>query len=234
MKCPNCGCEAPHGTLDCPKCQVVFSKLEERAVRKALEAHTSSAKEPVREASSPMTRLFVMFLITAGIWFFLESDQKHRAAVAGSAAQAQAADQAPAEQWRFEGKVLDLLRDKPVAGAQLIFSSPGTSAIFSAATDPSGHYELALEPLKKGGYEVEINHQDYGGRWWDDEYTSLTKTQRYQLAGQADSRTPGQRARHVGKTDVPATYDFAVFPSDLTEAEKKEQSEALSGGQARD
>lgn len=53
MKCPNCGLVAPDGTEVCAQCQIVFSKLEESLVKKALQAHSARIKEPVKEIVPP-------------------------------------------------------------------------------------------------------------------------------------------------------------------------------------
>lgn len=239
MKCPNCGFEGPDGAAECLKCQIVFKKIEEIAVNKALQDHAARTKVPVKDTSSPLPRLFLMFLITAAIYFFLERSQKPPVPAASPGVQAgpaaaEAAAQAPLEnQWKFEGRVLDLLRDQPVAGAKLVFSDPNTGGSFTAETGNNGYYALDLKPLEKGGYEVRISHPDLGGQWYDAEYAAaLTKTQRYQLSGQIQFRAPEEWTRHVGKAGFPKKYNFAVFPVNLTEEEKREQYEALSGGPA--
>lgn len=239
MKCPNCGFEAPDGAAECLKCQIVFKKFEEAAVNKALQDHVARTKEPVKDTSSPLPRLFLMFLITAAIYFFLEHTQKPPAPAAGPGVQAgsaaaQAAAPAPLEnQWKFEGRVLDLLRDQPVSGAKLVFSDPRTGGRFTAETGNNGYYTLDLPPLEKGGYEAQISHPDLGGQWYDAEYAAaLTKTQRYQLSGQVQFRSAEQWARHRGKAGFPTKYNFSVFPVNLTVEEKREQSGALSGGPA--
>ena len=240
MKCPNCGFEGPDGEAECRKCQIVFKKFEEAAVNKALLDHVARTKEPVKDTSSPLPRLFLMFLITAAIYFFLEHTQKPPVPAAGPAVQTGAAaaqPDAPApleNQWKFEGRVLDLLREQPVAGAKLVFSDPLTGGRFTVETGNNGYYSLDLKPLEKGGYEAQISHPDLGGQWYDAEHAAaLTRTQRYQLSGQVQFRAPEEWARHVGKAGFPKKYNFAVFPVNLTEEEKREQSAALAGGPAQ-
>ncbi|MDO8803137.1 MAG: hypothetical protein Q7R35_01785 [Elusimicrobiota bacterium] len=234
MKCPNCGFEAPDDAAECRKCQVIFKKHGESAVNKALKQHVARAKGPVKDTSSPLPRLFIMFLITAAIYFYLEHTQKPPVPAANPAVQTEPAPAPLENQWKFEGRVLDLLRDKPISGAKLIFSDPNTGGRFPAETDFDGYYSLDLKPLERGGYEAQISHPDLSGQWYDAEYAAaLTKTQRYQLSGQVQFRAPEEWARHMGKAGFPTKYNFAIFPANLTEDEKKEQHDALSGKGAR-
>ena len=245
MKCPNCGAERLPGAEACPNCHVIFSKLEERAMRKALDAHTTLRREPVKDNSSPLPRLFTMFLATAAIYFFLEYERRKTDAAENlAAAQTQTAAQPPGQQaqlpaapptiknpWKFEGRVFDLLRDKPIAGVKLVFSAPRREERFSAETGLNGYYSLELKPLQDVGYEVELTHPDYGNKWWDAKSLKLSRKQRCALSGEFQARTVWEWARHVGKTDSAVTYDFAIFPATLTEDEKRELREALPAGQ---
>ncbi|PIU17737.1 MAG: hypothetical protein COT18_12520 [Elusimicrobia bacterium CG08_land_8_20_14_0_20_59_10] len=76
MKCPNCGLVAPDGTEVCEKCQIVFSKLEESLVKKALQAHATRIKEPPKDLVPPLYRVAFLFFITAALWFFMQAEAK--------------------------------------------------------------------------------------------------------------------------------------------------------------
>lgn len=241
MKCPKCGTEAPEGTEACPKCNVIFSKLEERAIRNALASRAAEKESQEKHPSSPMPRLFAMFLVTAALYFFLEHDRRSKLAAANLRAQEAAAAAQPAvtetrpaaapaaieDPWKFEGRVLDLLRDKPVSGVKLVFSAQDKEDRFSAVTDAAGYYALELKPLEDAGYEVELSHPDYGGKWWDVTPAKLSRKQRYKLSAQPQERTIKEWARHVGRKKAAVKYDFTIFPNALTEEEKKQRQEAL-------
>ncbi|MBI4351363.1 MAG: hypothetical protein HY550_07990 [Elusimicrobia bacterium] len=220
MKCPNCGEETPQAAENCPKCHVIFSKLHERSMRKALEAHAELRKEPAGDASSPMFRLFVMFLVTAAIYFYLQHSHKPPAAAAqrpGQEARPAAAIKNP---WKLEGHVADMLRGKPVSGVKVVFSAPGPEERFSAETDFRGYYSLDLKPLAEGGYAVELDHPDYGDRWWDAKYLKLNKKRRYELSNQ--QQPPDESGRRAGKAGTTLKYDFLIFPKELAKEEKRE------------
>lgn len=97
MKCPNCGLVAPDGTEVCQKCQIVFSKLEESLVKKALQVHATRIKEPPKDIIPPLYRVALLFLITAALWFFVQAEGKRSKSAAMQLA-AQAEPAAPAAQ----------------------------------------------------------------------------------------------------------------------------------------
>lgn len=99
MQCPKCGVVLPDGTAECPKCLVVFKKLEESLVKKALLAHEARTKEPVKDKIPAFYRLAFLFFVTAALWFFLQAEGKRRAAGedAEAAAQQTASAQPPAD-----------------------------------------------------------------------------------------------------------------------------------------
>lgn len=98
MKCPKCGVVLPDGTEECPKCLVVFRKLEESLVRKALQAHDARTKEPPREKIPAFYRLAFLFFVTAALWFFVQAEGKRRAAAESADAQpAQTSEPAPGQ-----------------------------------------------------------------------------------------------------------------------------------------
>lgn len=240
MKCPNCGFEAPEGTDECPKCQLVFRKWQQSAINKAVEAQAESRDEH-KDDSSLTLRLFGMFLICAGLYWLVRPGEKPAASAEPAtppvAAEAQPgaptpealllAAAGPAEsRWKFEGKVLDLLRGKPVFGVKLFFVEPATGRNFSAETDYDGHYVVELRPLENGGYEAQLSHPDFGGRWWDADSVKLAKKKRYQLTGKA----PAKPDSFTGKPGAAVALDFAIFPGNLTAEEQKELCAAAPGG----
>lgn len=96
MQCPKCGLVLPDGTEECPKCLVVFKKLEESLVKKALLAHEARTKEPVKDTIPPFYRLAFLFFITAALWFFVQAEGKRRAAAENEEAKAAQAVAPPA------------------------------------------------------------------------------------------------------------------------------------------
>ncbi len=245
MKCPNCGYEAAEGTDECPKCQLVFRKWQDRAERQAVEEHVSSTEEPGKKDDSSLTlRLFVMFLVCAGLyWLVRPSDKQADSSPAPetTAAPAQPAGDAPGQdaqqlavagpaeaRWGFEGKVVDLLDGKPVLGAKIYFSDPSTGRNFSTETDYDGHYSLEVKPLEAGGYLAQIMHPEFEGRWWEGKNAKLGKKQRYQLAG----RSAGDAIAYSGKSGAGTVVDFAVVPKTLTPEEKKDLCSAAPNSPA--
>lgn len=232
MICPNCGLESPEGTDECPKCQLVFRKWEERRVRAAVEEHAGLVKEEQKETSSLTVRLFVMFLVCAGLYWLVRPSDKQAAQAAAPDTQAAASAEQPGVQdpqqlavagpeesrWSFSGKVLDLVHGGPILGAKLYFSDPATGRNFSAEADFDGKYSLDAKPLEAGGYKVQIVHPDFDGRYWDGKSVKLPLKQRYQLAAQP----AGDPALYSGKPGADTVIDFALFPNSLTAAEKKE------------
>ncbi|HBA62192.1 MAG TPA: hypothetical protein DCZ92_15535 [Elusimicrobia bacterium] len=96
MKCPNCGLVAPDGTEVCAQCQIVFSKLEESLVKKALQAHSARIKEPVKEIVPQFYRLALLFFATAALWFLVQAQEKRKIQEPGLPAQAETAPEQPA------------------------------------------------------------------------------------------------------------------------------------------
>lgn len=240
MKCPNCGLESPEGTDECPKCQLVFRKWQDRQVNKAVEEHAGLGKEEAKDTSSLTIRLFVMFLVCAGLYWLVRPSEKQAARAAAPetpAAAEQAVQQAqeaheqavagPEEsRWSFSGKVLDLVHGGPVLGAKVYFADPATGRNFSAETDFEGKYLLDAKPMEAGGYKVQIVHPDFDGRYWEGGSVRLPLKQRYQLA----ARPAAEQASYSGKPGADTAVDFAIFPNSLTAEEKKEQCAAAPKG----
>ena len=94
MKCPNCGLEAPDGTAECPRCQIIFRKLEESAIKKSLLMYTARMQEPIKGTSSPLPWLIVLFFISA-LLYFDRLDEKQPAPAANPVVQAEPAAAQP-------------------------------------------------------------------------------------------------------------------------------------------
>ncbi len=100
MRCPKCNLVLPDGTAECPRCLIVFKKLEESQVKKALLAHEARTKEPVKDTIPPFYRLAFLFFVTAALWFFVQAEGKRRASAKNAevkAGQAVAPPDAPGQ-----------------------------------------------------------------------------------------------------------------------------------------
>lgn len=74
MRCPNCGIEAKDGSLECPSCQIIFSKWQARDEQKqASQAPASQSQwSEGTSAGTIMTvlGLVVLAAVVAGLFFF--------------------------------------------------------------------------------------------------------------------------------------------------------------------
>lgn len=251
-KCPNCGFEAPEGAAECTKCQIIFGKWTEREERMAAPAMEGGMEAAPAPASSLPWVIGAALIAGSAGWYFLKPDpglpvhaqeaQTEESSPGGTQEAGEEAgtsgDEASApvieNPWKFEGTVKDVVRGTPVQGAKLVFSSPREKDTFTAETDFSGRYFLDLKPLEKGGYEVSIAHPDYGGQWYDARILERPKRERYRLSEQVQFRASYEWSRHVGRENGISTYDFAIYPNNLSEDERREQFDAISGGPARD
>lgn len=139
---------------------------------------------------------------------------------------------APQSPWKFEGSVIDLLKETPVEGAALKFYSNSGGETFQALTDGAGRYSLDLKPLEKGGYGVFIAHPGYGRQHWEAGFTKRPLKEKCRLGQGVQFMSAEELTRHVSTPGGIAVYDFAVYPNSLeklTEEEKAECQRGISG-----
>lgn len=247
MKCPNCGQENAEDAAECRNCQVIFRKLKERKAARPPEPSPAPQAENVAARSFPLPKiLLVLAAAAAPAWFFLKPAAKPAAAPAAAVAArpvpaVNAGDQPPAAEpvpgaqrnlWKFEGTVLDLLKETPVEGAELSFYSNSGSETFGAVTNSLGRYSLELKPLERGGYGVFIKHPDYGNQHWDAAAAKKSLKERCRMGQVVQFMSPEELMRHAGGPGGMAIYDFAVYPNrqdKLTEPEREECRRGVSG-----
>jgi len=247
MKCPNCGHENAEGAAECLNCQIIFAKWTGRsAAQPPRDAAPAEQAGGAPAGTSLLPKIFIALAIAAvPAWFFLKPaagpvarSGEPPAAAQPAAAEPQAprpAAPAPAGNlWKFEGTVLDLLRETPVEGATLKFYNDANGETFQAATDFSGRYSLELKPREKGGYGVHISHPGYGNQHWDAKYAQINKAERYRMGGRVQFGSYEELMCHTGGAGAVIIYDFAIFPDKLTEEERAESYKAVSGGTAGD
>jgi len=70
-------------------------------------------------------------------------------------------------EWRFSGRVFDLLTLQPVADAELVFANPEGGERFPIVTDSNGLYRLVL-PAASGGYDMSVSHPKYEPKYLPD------------------------------------------------------------------
>ena len=63
-------------------------------------------------------------------------------------------------EWRFSGRVFDLLSLQAVPDAELVFTDPESGSRFPIVTDKNGFYRLVL-PAASGGYDLAVSHPMY-------------------------------------------------------------------------
>lgn len=86
-------------------------------------------------------------------------------------------------EWRFEGKVSDILSMKPVKGAVLLFMTQAEDETFEARSDDKGRFEVKLA-ARKDGYKLVIDHAEYIADYFDETeppYRTWTQARRRQL-----------------------------------------------------
>lgn len=251
MKCPNCGVENSDGAAECLNCQVIFGKWKERGQEKAAPAEPPlpDAAEDSPGKTSPLPKILLALAVAAGpAWYFLKPAAEQEApAFAAPPAAAEtvvvhAGDQRPDPEpaapavtqdlWKFEGSVIDLLKETPVEGASLKFYSNSGGETFQALTDGTGRYSQDLKPLEKGGYGVFITHPGYGNQHWEAGAAKKSLKERCRMGQGVQFMSAEELTRHTGSAGGIAIYDFALYPNSLdklTEEEKAECQRGISG-----
>ncbi|MBI4351369.1 MAG: hypothetical protein HY550_08020 [Elusimicrobia bacterium] len=255
MKCPNCGHENADGAAECAKCQVIFGKLSARKAPPPAEPSPAGRPEPAGGKKNTLPKILLALAVAAvPAWFFLKpaarpaalpaadgtgqpqltvyaDDQRTEAEPSSPAAEV-VVPAARQEMWRFEGTVLDLLKETPAEGAALKFYSNSGAETFQAVTDAQGKYSLELKPLESGGYGVFISHPNYGNQHWDAAAAKKSLKERCKMGQGVQFMSPEELTRHVGSPGGLSVYDFTVYPNSLdklTEQEKEECYRGISG-----
>lgn len=68
MKCPNCGNEQENGLIECKKCQIIFSKWNERQIQ-LQPGHENIGNSAKKKFSTSYLKLFFIFLLLSTIIF---------------------------------------------------------------------------------------------------------------------------------------------------------------------
>lgn len=122
--------------------------------------------------------------------------------------------------WVFEGKVFDILRQKPIEGVTIIGDSQPPA--FST-TDSAGYYSLSVTvPEGSSGVHLGLSHPDYGTNYWTGDHTQEPYEQRIRMNDSAP--IPGA---HPGSAQQTTHLDFSMFPRKLTDDEEKRIRETL-------
>lgn len=248
MKCPNCGQENADGAAECLNCQVIFGKWKERGQEKAAPAGPSmpDAAEDGPGKTSPLPKILLVLAVAAfPAWYLLKPAAKQEApASAQQPAAAEtlvvhAGDQQPDPEpaapavpqglWKFEGSVIDLLKETPVEGASLKFYNNSDGETFQALTDGTGRYSLDLKPLEKGGYGLFITHPGYGNQHWEAGAAKKSLKERCRMGKGVQAMSIEELMRHTGNAGGIAIYDFAAYPNSLDKLTEKEKDECWRG-----
>jgi hypothetical protein len=75
-------------------------------------------------------------------------------------------------EWRFSGRVFDLLTLQSVPDAELVFTNPESGKRFPIVTDKDGLYRLVL-PADPGGYDLAVSHPKYEPKYLPDRNPEL-------------------------------------------------------------
>lgn len=109
--------------------------------------------------------------------------------------------------WRFNGRVYNMLTLKPVRGAQILFMGATER---TATTDRRGRYSIVL-PITDGGYQVFVDHPDYLEEYFDESnppYRSMPMAIRTRLR----SAKPKHKT-WIGRPDRSLRRDLVLFPA---------------------
>ena len=227
MQCPNCRHEEDDAAAECSQCGFVLAKWRAR-LQQAQAGQPAPLVQPpaaAKPASGVDLSIWILLLIaTVGVWRLTRSGQDAASGQAPAAAVGTGASVAaiPEDSWRFEGRVLDLLRGSPIKGAKVAFLDWETGHQYEDVTDDEGRYGVNVEIRWKRGYAAEISHPLYLPRHWNGAALAADRKERLRLGLEptpTDADSPCYRGT---RKPVPVTLDFALFPQDLSEAERQE------------
>ena len=129
MQCPHCHNEEDDAAVECSKCGFALEKWRLRLAQAQAGQAAPLIQHPTaaKSASGVDLSIWILLLIaTIGVWKLTRpspaDEASRRAAAASTEAVPAAGDSAiPDDTWRFEGRVLDLLRGSPIKGAKVVF-----------------------------------------------------------------------------------------------------------------
>jgi hypothetical protein len=229
MQCPNCRHEEDDAVAECSKCGFVLAKWRARLQQvqagqpAPLVEHPAAAKR----ASGVDLSIWVLLLIaTVGVWKLTKSGHDttsgHSQVAAVGAGAAEAVMPMVENSWRFEGRVLDLLRGSPIKDAKVAFYDWETGRQYEDVTDDEGRYAINVDIRWKSGYAVEISHPLYLQRYWSGAALSADRKERLRMGLEASPTEADTRCYRGTRKKEPVTLDFALFPQDLSDSERQE------------
>jgi hypothetical protein len=171
--------------------------------------------------------IWILLLVaTMGVWKLNRSGQDKASGPAQTAAAGAAAGEAgsiiPEDSWRFEGRVLDLLRGSPIKGAKIAFYDWETGRQYEDVSDDEGHYGVDVAIRWKSGYAVEISHPLYRQRYWNGTALAAGRQERLRMGLEAPPAEADTRCYRGTRKREPVALDFALFPQDLSDSERQE------------
>lgn len=213
MDCPHCQHKEEGGIAECSKCGFIFAKWS-----------ASVAKRGRFEEGGvhPWVGFVVVAAIAAG--WFIHGMGAEPAVASGEAdlpVKKQMAKAQVGRSWRFEGKVSDLLRQGPIKDVKVSFVDWETGRVFEVRTEDDGRYSVDVDVRWKRGYAAEVTHPLYVARSWPGSLASQPRAQRLKMGFEPvpEGDSPAYRGKAAGES---FTLDFALFPSDLSDDEKRE------------
>jgi hypothetical protein len=117
---------------------------------------------------------------------------------------------------------VDLLRLSPVKGAKVSFYDWETGHLYEDTTDDDGRYGVNVDIRWKSGYAAEILHPLYRQHYWTGAALAADRKERLRMGLESDPAEPDTRCYRGTRTKAPVTLDFALFPQDLSDAERQE------------
>ncbi|MBI5240896.1 MAG: hypothetical protein HY926_10525 [Elusimicrobia bacterium] len=227
MQCPHCRHESDDAALECPKCGFALAKWRSQQAQGGQPA--PQARPAAKKSSGVDLSVWILLLVaTIAVWKLTRPGGDEGAAPAAPAAGESAADAAapiPEGSWRFAGRVRDLLRESPVKGAQVAFIDWETGRRSEAVTDEEGRYTIDVDIHWKLGYAAELSHPLYRQRYWTGGALAADRKERLRLGLEPAPAEPDSRAYRGTRRKEPVSLDFALFPQDLSDAERQEASQ---------
>lgn len=88
-------------------------------------------------------------------------------------------------EWRFRGKVFDMITLEPIPGVQLAFKDPQSGRKVQTLTDSKGGYRLIVPALPAGAYSIVIDDPRYASAYmnpWGESVPALSEAVRLKTA----------------------------------------------------
>lgn len=123
----------------------------------------------------------------------------------------------PPREWRFRGKVYDLVTLKPIAGARLTLVDNDTNTRAETQSSSDGRYRTVLPPLPSRGYQVSIKKAGYAPTYAGPESAGvkdLDAGSRKELARQLGRTVEAPTTLEPG-SEAPLVTDFFLAPLDV-------------------